>query len=193
MENRLAGKIAIVTGAGQGIGKSVALRLAREGADVVVADINAQTAEQTAQEARALLAGAPWACPISLANISEIQPMIDLVVARFGRLDIMVNNAGLMQTKPLLDVTEAEWDRIIDVNQKALFFCCQAAGAQMIKQAPDEVKSAGHTDTCHGKIVNLSSISGRRGAPPGAGICRQQGCRDQHHPIVCSGLRALQH
>jgi len=164
MENRLAGKIALVTGAGQGIGKAVALRLAREGADVVVADINAQTAEQTAQEMRALGRRA-LAYAIDLGNISEIQPLIDLAVAEFGRLDILVNNAGLTLTKPLLDVTEAEWDRIVDVNQKALFFCCQAAGAQMIRQTPDEVKAAGRADACHGKIVNLSSISGRRGRP----------------------------
>jgi len=164
MEERLKGKIAIVTGAGQGICKAVALRLAREGANVVVADINAENAGQTAQEVRAL-GRRGLAHPINLANISEIQPMIDRVVAEYGRLDIMINGAGLMQTKPLMSVTEAEWDRIVDVNQKALFFCCQAAGGQMIKQTPAAVKAAGRNETSHGKIVNFSSIAGRHGRP----------------------------
>jgi NAD(P)-dependent dehydrogenase (short-subunit alcohol dehydrogenase family) len=164
MEARLAGKVAIVTGAGQGIGRSVALRLAREGADTIAADINAEAAERTASDARSLGPRA-LAYPVDLTCVPAIGAMIDQVVARFGRLDIIVNNAGLMQTKPLLDVSEAEWDRICDVNQKGLFFCCQAAGAQMIRQVPDAVKAAGRAEASYGKIVNFSSISGRRGRP----------------------------
>ncbi len=162
MEQRLAGKIAIVTGAGQGIGKGVALRLAQEGAGVVVADINLQNAEQTTQEIRNLNQRA-LAYYINLANIAEIQSMVDKVVAEFGRIDILVNVAGVVQSKPLLEVTEADWDRVLDINLKGLFFCIQAVAKQMINQVPDDVKAAGKTDRSHGKIVNLSSISGRRG------------------------------
>ncbi len=162
MEQRLSGRVAIVTGAGRGIGKAVALRLTHEGADVVVADIDAQNAEQTAQEIRVLNRRA-LAYRINLANVAEIQPMVDNGVAEFGRIDILVNSAGVVQSKPLLAITEEDWDHVLDINLKGLFFCVQAVGAQMIKQVPEDVKAAGKTDRSYGKIVNLSSISGRRG------------------------------
>ena len=162
MEQQLTGKIAIVTGSGQGIGKAVALRLAGEGADVVVADINSQRAEQTAQEIRAL-DRRTLAYRIDLSKVVEIQPMVDSVVAEFGRIDILVNVAGVAQTKPFLEMTEDDWDRIIDINLKGTVFCIQAVGAQMIKQVPDEVKTTGRAGRSYGKIVNFSSISGRRG------------------------------
>jgi meso-butanediol dehydrogenase/(S,S)-butanediol dehydrogenase/diacetyl reductase len=164
MEQRLRDQIALVTGAGQGIGKGVALRLAQEGANVVAADINLPNAEQTAQEIRALNQRA-LAYVINLAHIIEIQPMVDNVVAEFGRIDILVNVAGVIQTKRFLDVTEADWDRIIDINQKSLVFCIQAVAYQMIKQTPEAIKAAGRADRSYGKIVNFSSISGRRGRP----------------------------
>jgi meso-butanediol dehydrogenase/(S,S)-butanediol dehydrogenase/diacetyl reductase len=162
MEQRLSGKIAIVTGSGQGIGKGVALRLAREGADVVVADINAKTAEQTAQEIRGLKRRA-LAYPVDLVNLAEIRAMVEKAVAEFGRIDILVNAAGVAQTKPFLEITEAEWDHVIDTNLKGTVFCIQAVAEQMIKQVPDEVKAAGRADRSYGKIVNFSSISGRHG------------------------------
>jgi acetoin reductase-like protein len=162
MEQCLQEKIAIVTGAGQGIGKAVALRLAREGANVVVADINAQTAEQTAEEIQELNHRA-LACYIDIANITEIQSMIDRAVAEFGRIDILVNAAGVAQTGLFLELTEREWDRVVDTNLKGTTFIIQAVGRQMIKQVPEQVKAAGHADHSYGKIVNFSSISGRHG------------------------------
>ncbi len=162
MEQRLADKIAIVTGAGQGIGKAIALRLSREGADVVVLDINLPNVEQTAQEIRALNRRA-LAYYIDLANVTEIQPMVDKVVAEFGQIDILVNNAGVVQSKPFLEISEADWNYVLDINLKGLFFCIQAVAKQMIKQVPDDVKAAGKADRSYGKIVNLTSISGRRG------------------------------
>jgi meso-butanediol dehydrogenase/(S,S)-butanediol dehydrogenase/diacetyl reductase len=162
MEQRLFNKVAIITGAGQGIGKGVALRLAQEGADVVVADINLPNAEQTAQEIRSLDRRA-LVYSINLANVSEIQPMVDHVVAKFGQIDILINNAGVVQSKPFLEITEADWDRVLDINLKGLFFCIQAVARQIIKQMPEDIKSAGKTDRSYGKIVNLSSIAGRRG------------------------------
>ncbi len=162
MEQRICGKIALVTGGGQGIGKGTALRLALEGANVVVADIKIQEAEQTVQEIRSI-GGRALAYQVNLAHVAEIQPMVDQIVKEFGYLDILVNNAGVVQNKGLLDITEADWDRVLDVNLKGLFFCIQAVGAQMIAQIPEEVKAAGKADRSYGKIVNLSSISGRRG------------------------------
>ncbi len=162
MEQRLYRKIAIVTGSGQGIGKAVALRLAHEGADVVVADINLEKAEQTAQEIRALGRRAT-AYGIDVAIVAEIQRVVDSVVAEFGRIDILVNCAGVVQAKPFLEITEDDWDRILDVNLKGTTFCIQAVAAQMIRQVPKPVKTAGWADRSYGKIVNFSSISGRHG------------------------------
>lgn len=164
MEQRLLGKVAIVTGAGQGIGKGVALRLAREGADVVAADINLAQADQTAQEISGLQRQA-LAYHIDLAKIAGIQLMVDYVVETFGHIDILVNNAGVVQSKPFLDVTEADWDRVIAINQKSVVFCIQAVAKHMIAQVPEDVKVAGKAERSYGKIVNFSSISGRRGRP----------------------------
>jgi meso-butanediol dehydrogenase/(S,S)-butanediol dehydrogenase/diacetyl reductase len=162
MEQRLEGKIAIVTGSGRGIGRAVALRLAREGADVVVADIDSNTAGQTAGEIRAVKRQA-LVCQIDVSRVAQIQSMVETVVAKFGRVDILVNVAGVAQTKPFIELAEEGWDRIIDANLKGTAFCIRAVGEQMIKQVPDEIKAAGRADRSFGKIVSFSSISGRRG------------------------------
>jgi meso-butanediol dehydrogenase/(S,S)-butanediol dehydrogenase/diacetyl reductase len=203
MELRLSDKVAIVTGSGQGIGKAVALRLAREGADIVVAEINQETAEQTAQELRALNRRA-LAQPVNVARPAEIRAMVERAVAAFGRIDILVNVAGIAQTRPFLELTEEDWDRVLDANLKGTVFCMQAVGRQMIRQVPSEAIARGEPlggegvpfsergqdarDTrerdaretegqdaratqgrdvlltrSYGRIVNFSSISGRRG------------------------------
>jgi D-sorbitol dehydrogenase (acceptor) len=89
--------------------------------------------------------------------------MVERVVDEFGRIDILVNVAGVALTKPFLEITEAEWDRVLDTNLKGTVFCIQAVAAQMIKQIPEKVRNAGKADRSYGKIVNFSSISGRRG------------------------------
>lgn len=182
MEQRLSGKVAIVTGAGQGIGKGIALRLAREGADVVVAEYNSETAASTAHEIEATYQRA-LAYPVDISDVGAVRQMVDDVVAEFGHIDILVNNAGVLHTKPMMELTETDWDYVVDVNQRGLFFCLQAVAAQMIRQLPDELKAsqspadvmtirqdqASRQDPeevgSFGKIVNLSSISGRRGRP----------------------------
>ena len=154
--------VALVTGAGQGIGRAIAIKLASEGASVCIADIHEDKAEDAAREVG--LQGRPvLSHVIDLSDVSAIPAMIDHVVSQFGRLDILVNSAGVVQTKPMLEITEWDWDRVVDVNQKGLFFCLQAAAAQMIQQIPAEVREAGSAEQSYGKIVNLSSISGRRG------------------------------
>lgn len=182
MEQRFTNKVAIVTGAGQGIGQGIALRLAREGAAVVVAEYNPTTAAATAAEIEALDQPA-LAYPVDIADTAAVRQMVAAVVARFGRIDILVNNAGLVQTKPMLELTEEDWDRVIRVNQRGFFFCLQAVANQMIEQLPAELKNQGPSDIMtikkteadsstsdelagsYGKIVNLSSIAGRRGRP----------------------------
>ena len=159
---RLEGKTAIVTGAGQGIGKAVAVRLAGEGAAVAVVDLNADNARSVAEE---IQAGGRAAAPLDadVSDVVQIGEMVRGVVDRYGRLDILVNCAGVMQNKPFLEVTEADWDRITDVNQKGTLLCIQAAAEQMISQVSEEVRQAGRAERSHGKIVSFSSISGRRG------------------------------
>jgi meso-butanediol dehydrogenase/(S,S)-butanediol dehydrogenase/diacetyl reductase len=162
MQERLNGKLAIVTGAGQGIGKAVALRLAREGADVVIADINTQSADQTTEEIRSLNRRA-LSCSVDVAKLSEIQSMVDRAAAEFGQIDILVNAAGVAQTGLFVDLTEQQWDRVIDTNLKGTTFCVQAVGRRMIDRVPDQAQAETRAGRSHGKIVNFSSISGRRG------------------------------
>ena len=159
---RLDEKIALVTGGAQGIGKAIALRLAGEGAAVALADINGDRARETAEEITALGLHAS-AVITDMANVDSIRSMVEQVVGEFDRIDILVNNAGVIQIKPFLEISEEDWDRVVDINQKGLFFCLQAVGAQMVRQIPEESRRAGRGDKNYGKIVNLSSISGRRG------------------------------
>lgn len=160
----LGGKIAIITGAGQGIGRGMALRLAEDGASIVVAEHNPETAAAVAREVEAR-GRRSLAYPVDVSDVSAVAQMVTDVVRTFGRIDILVNNAGVAQTKPLLDLTEADWDRVIAVNQRGLFFCLQAVAAQMVRQVPEDIKAAGRAPRSLGKIVNISSISGRRGRP----------------------------
>ncbi|MBC7814720.1 MAG: glucose 1-dehydrogenase [Burkholderiales bacterium] len=157
--NRHAGKVAIVTGAGQGIGAGVAQRLAHEGATVVIAEYNAANAERVAAEVNGL------AYPIDISDTAQIDKMVSDVVARYGKIDILVNNAGINKTQSMMDVSPDDYDRVVDVNQRGLFFCLQAVAKQMIAQVPDDVKQAGRAERSYGKIVNFSSIAGRSGRP----------------------------
>lgn len=164
MSQHLKDKTAIVTGAGQGIGKGVALRLAQAGANVVVAEYVPETAEAAAAEMRAL-GGRALAYPIDLSQVGQIQPMVDRVVGEFGRIDILVNNAGRVQTKFMLDLTPEDWDRIVDTNMRGMFFCLQAVSRQMIAQVPEAIRNADRAPHSFGKIVNFSSVAGRSGRP----------------------------
>lgn len=161
---RHEGKVAIVTGSGQGIGRGVAKRFAQEGAHVVVAEFNRANAEEAANELSTLGVEA-MAYPIDLGEVEKIPQMVADVVAHFGRIDILINNAGFNRTQFLLDVKPEDWDKVQRINQKGLFFCLQAAAQQMIAQIPDDVKQAGKAAQSYGKIVNFSSVAGRSGRP----------------------------
>lgn len=162
MEKRLEGKIAIVIGAGSGIGRGVAIRLAQEGAAVVVADVDLNRVSAVAKEIAAA-GGKAKPQKVNVSKPEETQGLVAQVAEEMGRLDILVNTAGVVQSKLYLDVTESDWDRVIDINQKGAAFAIQAAAAQMVKQVPDEVKNAGRSEKSYGKIVTFSSVSGRRG------------------------------
>ncbi len=143
----LADKIALVTGAGQGIGKASALMLAQEGADVAVVDINGQTAEQTASEVIAL-GRRGLSLQADVGDLGEIDRMVKQMVDTFGRIDVLVNNAGVTRRSYIMDLTEADWDRIHRVNAKGVFFCLQRVAREMITRR-------------QGAIVNIASIAGK--------------------------------
>ncbi len=144
---KLKDKIAIVTGAGAGMGKAIALRFAREGAHVVVAEIDPQTGNQTASEVSAHDRRGLFV-PTDMAKVSDIQAMVDRAVETFGQIDILVNNAGVTKSLGFFDVTPEDWDWMYAVNAKGVFFCMQAVAREMVKRG-------------EGKIVNIASIAGK--------------------------------
>jgi D-sorbitol dehydrogenase (acceptor) len=147
---RLQGKVAIVTGGAQGMGHAIALRLAQEGARVVVADLKKAEAQRVADEITAG-GGAGMAAEADVRRSEHAQTMVGLAVQHFGGLDILVNNAGVGRIIPFLETTERDWDFMFDVNCKGLLWCSQAAARAMIEQGRG------------GRIINLASQAGRRG------------------------------
>lgn len=155
-------KIAIVTGGGQGIGKGCAIRLAKDGATVCVMDVQMDKAEEVAAEIQSG-GGTADAYRVDVSDVQSINSGVRTIVEKHGRIDILVQSAGVVQNKPFLEVSEADWDRVIDINEKGTLFFIQAVAKIMIDHVPQEVKDRGSADHSHGKIVNISSISGRRG------------------------------
>jgi len=144
---QLIDRVAVVTGAGQGIGRAIALRLAREGAKVVVGDLNPKTARRTAQEIKAEN-GQAVDLVADVTNRSDAAALTQKAVETFGGLDILVNNAGFYPSGLVIDIDEAEWDLVLDVNLKGTFLCSQAAAKQMVAQR-------------HGVIINIASVDGK--------------------------------
>ena len=146
----LSGRVAVVTGAGQGIGSAIARRLAEAGADVLVADLHTSTAEEVAADLASRGGGRVVAAKVDVTDSATLSELADRAVAEFGRLDIWVNNAGIFPSAPALEVTDEMFDHLLQVNVRGTWVgACQAAKRM----------SAG------GVIVNLASITGFRGAP----------------------------
>lgn len=140
---RVDGKVAVVTGASRGIGRAVSAGLAEAGADLALVARNTDDLAETA----ALIRAAGRRAEVFAADVTkvaDVEPLMQAAKAAFGRIDILVNNAGTNIPKPALAVTEADWDRVLDLNLKSLFFCSQAAGRIMVEQRA-------------GRIVNMSS------------------------------------
>ena len=129
----LGGKVAIVTGAGRGLGRTIALGLAQHGADVVVVSRTREQVEQVAGEIGAR-GGKALALVVDTSRKADVDAMVARTLDGWGRIDVLVNNAGIDIIKPAVDYREAEWDQIIDINLKGYFLCSQAVGREMIKQ-----------------------------------------------------------
>ncbi|NWF92062.1 MAG: 3-oxoacyl-[acyl-carrier-protein] reductase [Syntrophaceae bacterium] len=146
---KLEAKVAWVTGAAQGIGRTVALLLAQNGADIAVSDINLEKAEETAKEIEAMGRRA-MAIKTDVADARDVERTVETILRRFGQIDILVNNAGIARDRLILRMTEEDWDAVIDVNLKGTFNCTKAVIRYMSKQRS-------------GKIVNIASVVGEMG------------------------------
>jgi NAD(P)-dependent dehydrogenase (short-subunit alcohol dehydrogenase family) len=142
----LSGKVSIVTGATKGLGYGMAKALAQAGSDIVVVSRTPAECETVAAEIEGMGRRA-LAVPTDIANLDSINKLVDTVVEKMNKIDILVNNAGTGITKPSLELTEEDWDRVVDVNLKGVFFLAQAVGKQMKKQQ-------------FGKIINIASVYG---------------------------------
>lgn len=162
MSGAVENKIAIVSGGAMGIGKSVAIKLAEEGAQVIIVDINNIELQKT-EAYITQQGGKAKGIVANISNVEEIKHIVQKVVSEFQRIDILVNVAGIMSSTPFLSISLEEWDRVIDVNLRGTFFFMQAAVKQMIEQIPKELQTCDRLDHSFGKIVNFSSISGRHG------------------------------
>jgi len=140
---KLEGKVAIVTGGGQGIGRGIVENLAREGADVVIAGRTLSLLKETAQLVEKAGRQA-LTVPTDISKSEQVNAMVKATIDRFGRIDILVNNAAFISRGLLIDLSEELWDNTFNTNLKGYFLCCQAAGREMIKQR-------------HGKIINITT------------------------------------
>jgi NAD(P)-dependent dehydrogenase (short-subunit alcohol dehydrogenase family) len=146
---KLKDKVAVVTGGAQGIGEAMARAFADEGAHLVIADVLADKAEALARS----LGGKAMAVKLDVRDKASIDAMVETVVGRLGGIDILVNNAAVFDMAPVLEITEASFDRQFAINVKGLLFTLQAVAAQMVRQGRG------------GKIINMASQAGRRGEP----------------------------
>ncbi|HEY4527910.1 MAG TPA: SDR family NAD(P)-dependent oxidoreductase [Candidatus Paceibacterota bacterium] len=162
----LKDKIALVTGARRGMGKSHAIALASQGAKVVVTDIDEKECQAVADEIKSK-GGEAMAFKLDVSNKADVDAVFDEVIKQYGRLDILVNNAGIYQPKPAMEITEEDWDRMIDIDLKGEFLCAQRAAKEMAKNN-------------WGRIINIASI-----ASGGVGVGIAGGC---HYTAAKGGV-----
>lgn len=143
----LAGQVGIVTGGGQGLGQVFCRAFAEAGADIVVAELNAMTGPDTVRDIEALGRHAMFV-QTDIRRRESIDALVAATLAKFGKIDFLMNNAGIVKWQAAEEVSEEEWREVIDVNLNGLFFCCQAVGKQMIAQQS-------------GRIINIASMSGQ--------------------------------
>ena len=147
---RFKERVAIITGGGQGMGKAIAERLASEGASVVISDINPETAREVAQKIESSFQTRASSRKTDVKKRDDIFDLVESVHKEFGKIDILVNNAGICSLTGIEDLSEEEWDEMLNINLRGVFFCSQAVTPIMKKQG-------------HGKILNMASLAGKVG------------------------------
>ena len=162
---RLDGKVALVTGAGRNLGREIALAFAEAGADVIVTSRTLPEVEKTAAEIR-VLGRRSMALRLDVTDLAAVQAAVEILVAEFGTIDILVNNSATRSHKSIIDLSEAEWRGVIDTNLTGAFFCCKAVAPLMIRQKG-------------GRIINISSRSGVRGRANLSAYCSSKGGLEQ--------------
>ena len=158
---RLKDKVAIITGGAAGLGRGMAEAFVREGARVAIADRDVAGAQEAASQLREN-GGDAGAFEVDVSNSASVARMTEEVVARYGTIDVLVNNAGIRYVKPFLELSEEEWRRTLDVNLTGHFLCCRAVVPHMLKAK-------------RGKIINLSSVAGEYGRPQRSAYCASKG------------------
>jgi meso-butanediol dehydrogenase / (S,S)-butanediol dehydrogenase / diacetyl reductase len=154
MTDRLSGVNVLITGAASGIGAATAKRLAQDGAQLLLADVNGVGAKAVADEL------GQTSVQVDVTRSADITRMLEVAYQRWGRLDVLFNNAGIEGLRPLLDVSEADWDRVMDVNLRAVFFVLQATAKRMRQQPPMA------DSELRGKLIQTASIAAYRGGQP---------------------------
>jgi meso-butanediol dehydrogenase/(S,S)-butanediol dehydrogenase/diacetyl reductase len=147
----LIGKVGIVTGAARGIGRGIALGLAREGMHLVLVDLSKSEMGPVMEEIRGL-SGKALALQMDLTSSEAARKMAETTISAFGQIDVLVNNAGIIVVAPFTELREEDWDKVLNVNLKGTFLCCKAVVPYMIKKK-------------RGRIINISSVAGKK-APP---------------------------
>ena len=145
----LTGKVSIVTGSAAGLGQTMAIGLAKHGSDISVVDINVDRAKSVAKEIESLGRRA-LIIKVDVTQKPEVDKMVEKLLDEFGKIDVLVNSAGIARRAKAEEMSEKDWDEVISVNLKGVFLCCQAVGKVMIKQES-------------GKIINIASVVGQRG------------------------------
>jgi 3-oxoacyl-[acyl-carrier protein] reductase len=145
----LSGKIVVITGGGSGIGRATAHLLAEHGATIVVCGRHLLSLNETVQQIEQIQ-GKALAFPLDVTNSMQVKNIIETILQRFGKIDIIVNNAGIINVKPIVQMTDTEWENIIDINLKGVFLCCRAVIPSMVA-------------TNQGIIINISSVLGKNG------------------------------
>jgi len=159
---RLENKVAIITGAAQGIGRATALRFAKEGARVVVADIELETARNAVQEITAA-SGTAIAVEVNVTDRDSVDKMVQTALATYGRIDILVNNAGILRDAQLRKMTEEDFDAVINVNLKGVFNCTQAVSPIMVKQGSGVILNASSVVAAYGNFGQTNYVAAKAG------------------------------
>jgi NAD(P)-dependent dehydrogenase (short-subunit alcohol dehydrogenase family) len=158
---RLSGRVALITGAGRGIGRAIALGYAREGADLILTSRSAGELEQAAEAVRAAGVEALIA-PADVTDVAQVRALAQAAIQRFGRVDVLVNAAGIPMVAPTVDLALEDWQRAFDINMTGTFLCCQAIGRLMLEQG-------------RGAIINIASLTSFVGFPQRAAYAATKG------------------